>query len=289
MSQVCHLCAALLPEGMLRCLSCKAWNFPPPSIDDEESVLLSDASLEAGVERLDLGFLSSLFGKTVYEDGTTKVGIARTSVVNVAGPPGAGKTTLFLQMMDILIPQVNREGMIIATEQSAKEFRTTAKRIGTKHLGSIRIVKAMGGLRRDLGEILLQHRPGFAILDSLSKLVGEDLVMASRFAERFKDYSVELNMPAVLVNQVNSEGGIAGRTAVQHAGDTTMFLDKDDSDGERCVYVIKNRFGEAPKAMPLLMTPEDTSDRKRFLDCPYPGMLIPKPGNSGVLEGEEDE
>lgn len=282
MSQICQYCNQTLTEGMMRCISCRMWNFPKADIDDEETVLLSDAAVKDGVRRLDVGVFSSLFGNTIYADGHKETGIAQSSVINIGGPPGAGKTTLFLMILDLIIPQVNREGMMIATEQSPTEICETARRIGVKNLGSIRIVKAMGGLRSDLGDMLLKFRPGFIVLDSLSKLVGEDLVMATRFAERFKEYSVEIQAPSCLVNQVNSGGEIAGRTAVQHAGDTTCFLDKDDSDGERFLYVTKNRFGEAPKGIKLWMSPEATREENPFEGSIYPGILIPK------KEEEED-
>jgi DNA repair protein RadA/Sms len=252
----CSFCHTLLPKDMLRCPSCKHWHLPASTIDDEETVLLSDARLGT-IERLQTGIVDSVFGG----------GIARTSVNLIAGAPGAGKTTLFLQLADTFSEHLQREVLFIANEQEAAELKTTAQRICIKNLARIRIVKAMGGLRRDLGDMLLQYKPCVIILDSLTKLVGEDINLAVTVAERLKSYTVELNAPSLVVNQINKEGDHAGLQKLQHAVDATFMLEKDDVDGSRFFYSTKNRFGESPKGIELVMTSAESE---------IPGRLIVK-------------
>jgi DNA repair protein RadA/Sms len=259
-------CGAKLKPGFQRCPSCKRWNLAPAE-DDDDTVLLSNAKL-SGIERIPTQFLNSVFGG----------GIATTSVNLFGGPPGAGKTTLFLQLCDEfaeLFP--TREIVYIANEQEAAEIKETAKRIQIVHLSQIRIVKAMGGLKRPLQDILQQYKPCLTILDSLTKLVGEDMALGVTIAEAFKAHTVELRSPCLIVNQINKAGDMAGMKKLEHAVDATFMLEKDDEDGSRFLYSTKNRFGESPKGVELRMTPEDSE---------VPGKLVLV---SNEEEDEEDQ
>jgi DNA repair protein RadA/Sms len=242
-------------------------------MDEEDTVLLSDSRLSKKVERLKTGFLDPIFGGVP----PSNYGLARTSVNLVAGPPGAGKTTLFLMLADALIETVDnmvelaspqgKEVLYIANEQEPAEILDVADRIQIKNLHRIRIVKAMGGLKQDLGELMLSYKPCLIILDSLTNLAGDNLELAVTYAKRLKPYTVELKAPSLIVNQIVKSGDHAGLMQLQHAVDATFMLDKDDpDDGSRFFYSMKNRFGMV-KGMELEMTPETAK---------IPGKLIPK-------------
>lgn len=245
------------PKDKLRCPSCRFWNLPKDTEDDEETILLSDARLST-TERIPVGMLDEVFGNG---------GLARTSVNLVAGPPGAGKTRLFLDLCDIIINIYNIECLYIANEQTPDEILETAKQIHIQNIAKIRIVKAMGGLRSSLGDLVRRFRPCVIIIDSLTKLVGEDIILAVKIVEHLKELTVEFKAPSLVVNQITKDGDHAGLMKLQHAGDATFMLEKDDEDGSRFFYSTKNRFGEAPKGIELLMTPEDSET---------PGKLIKK-------------
>src|ERR1700730_2091666 len=232
-------CGTMISPDKLRCPKCKHWHVPVigGGPEDEETVLLSDARVTE-VKRLSIGFLDEVFGG----------GLVTTSTNLVAGPPGAGKTTLFLQLCDLIIEiyQGEREALMIANEQSAHEIKATAQRIQVKHLNKIRILKAMGGLRSDLGATIDFYKPCIIILDSLTKLTGDDPNLGLMVCQRLKFVSVKYEAPCLIVNQINKDGDHAGIMKLQHEVDATFFLEKDDADGSRYLYSTKNRNGEAP-------------------------------------------
>jgi DNA repair protein RadA/Sms len=263
-------CGTLIPQDRSRCPKCGHNNVPDALAGDgeEETVLLSDARLST-VERIKTGMLDPVFGG----------GLARTSVNMVAGPPGAGKTTLFLQLADIIAEQLNKECLYIANEQHPEEIKETAQRIHVKHMNMIRIVRAMGGLRSDVHALIMHHKPGLIILDSLTALT-EDEAMMLRVLDAFKFFTLQTRSPCLIVNQINKGGDQVGIMKLQHKVDATYFLEKDDETGEREFYVTKNRFGEAPKFVRLLMTPSDAK---------IPGRLVLAPTDESNEEEEEED
>lgn len=256
----CRECDWKLPPGMLQCKNpkCRTWNIGAPLNVDDSTVLMSDVTSES-IERIPTGLVDLVFGGGK--------GIARTSCNLLAGEPGAGKTTLSLQLCDVFTDYFpDKEALYIANEQSSDEITETGARLILRNRKRIRIVKAMGGVTHDIGDLLMHYKPCLTILDSITKWAGEDMVLAVLIAQRIKDYCVVLNSPAILVNQVTKGGDHSGLEKLQHAVDMTAMFDiirgAVDEQGNpiplnkspRCLSSSKNRFGPAPEEQYFDMT-----------------------------------
>lgn len=213
---------------------------------EDSTVLLSDAKLSL-IERVITGFVDICFGG----------GMNRLGVTLLGGDPGAGKTTLCLQLSDIFARLFNKEVLYIANEQHASELKETGQRLQLKHANAIRIVNAMGGVTQDIGTLILRYSPCLVILDSVTKWSGEDMNEAVVICQRLKDYTVRLNSPTVVINQVTKDGAHAGLNKMQHAVDATMMFEVLGStpDSPRRLHVEKNRHGPAPVSQFYEMTP----------------------------------
>lgn len=217
---------------------------------EDDTVLLSDAKL-AKVERVRTDLVDVCFGG----EGSD-VGIVRTSIALLGGDPGAGKTTLSLQLSDFFAGKFQQETLYIANEQDPTEIKSTGERLKLKNMQFIRVVKAMGGVQTDIGTYLLHYKPCFIVLDSVTKWSGEDMNLAVTICQRLKDYTVRLNAPTLVVNQVTKGGEHAGLNKMQHAVDATMLFEVwgENPDDPRRLHVRKNRFGPAPVSQYYEMT-----------------------------------
>jgi DNA repair protein RadA/Sms len=257
------------------------WNVAATMSLDDSTVLLSDAKL-AVVERIHTGLVDVCFGG----------GVARTSVNLIGGDPGAGKTTLCLQLCDFLSGKYNKESLYIANEQDAAELKTTAERLNLKNKHRIRIVKAMGGVSHDIGTLLLHYSPCATVLDSVTKWSGEDMNLAVIICQRLKDYTVRLNAPTFVVNQVNKGGEHAGLNKLQHAVDSTMLFEiwGENPNDPRRLHVRKNRFGAAPVSQYYEMTATgllEISEEEALIRLKNEGQEAPESEPEDV-DGEEE-
>jgi DNA repair protein RadA/Sms len=192
------------------------------------------------VERVLTGVVDKCFGGGK--------GIAKTAVILLAGDPGAGKTTLCLQLSDLFAGIFDNKVLYIANEQHYSELNDTAVRLELKHMPLIHVVKAMGGVQHDIGEMLLRYKPCLTILDSVTKWSGEDANEAVTICQRFKDYTVRLNAPTIVINQVTKSGDHAGLNKMKHAVDCTAMFEilGDRPTDPRRLHIEKNRNGPAP-------------------------------------------
>jgi predicted ATP-dependent serine protease len=96
--------------------------------------------------------------------------------------------------------------------------------------------------------MLLHFKPCLTILDSVTKWSGEDVNEAVTICQRFKDYTVRLNAPTIVINQVTKSGDHAGLNKMQHAVDCTAMFEilGDNPQDPRRLHVRKNRNGPAP-------------------------------------------
>jgi DNA repair protein RadA/Sms len=285
----CIHCGSVLVEGKYRCANpkCRMWNVASVSTGsmDDSTVLLSDASLQI-VERVMTGVADKCFGG----------GMSKTSVNLLGGDPGAGKTTLSLQISDIFAGIYQKEVLYIANEQHAPEIKETAERLHLKNMRKIRIVKAMGGVTHDIGSMLLHFEPCLTILDSVTKWSGEDMREAVVICQRLKDYTVRLNAPTIVVNQVTKSGDHSGLNQMQHAVDSTMLFEilGENPQDPRRLMTRKNRNGPAPISQYYDMTPlglfEITEEEAMIrLEGRMKAELPPEDKNKEIDEGEEEE
>jgi DNA repair protein RadA/Sms len=238
--RACTACEKQFDASKFRCPSCGKWNVPGAGAGaNDQTVLLSEIE-PIPVKRMITGPWDLCFGG----------GIVVSSVSLIGGAPGAGKSTMSIQLCDAIAASVEREVLYIATEESKEQIKDRALRLQLKAQQLIRMHPM--GSSADLGEVIMTRRPSAVIVDSLQGMTS-DPELAAEYSKRFKDYAVELNAPVILIDHITKDADFAGMMSLQHNVDTTLSLFPDE-EGVRELMTIKNRFGPANVAVRLEMT-----------------------------------
>ena len=183
-------------------------------------------------------------------------GFVPSSVMMLTGTPGAGKTTLMLQMADA----ITKSGHIClynTGEESLFQTKMVAERLGLHS----KFVVGQDTMVEDLlahADHLKKANPKkqvFILQDSLQTL--DDGKYANGFSnsntpvrctEMLTDWAKANYGIVCFIGQVTKSGDFAGKQTILHAVDVRgqLFIDDDkksETYGERIFEITKNRFG----------------------------------------------
>jgi DNA repair protein RadA/Sms len=225
----CNLCDAPIKAGEGRCPSCGNWQtIDAGEVRHNRLVKLTEYS-ERPIERIHTGIIDETLGG----------GLARSAAYILTGWPGAGKSTLVLQLMAVVT-----KATYLCIEEGPHKIVARGKRLGTRieHIDAIVDVEA-ATLEPKLEGIIADN--DLVILDSLTGLYGDDLKGASNFTQNIVKMTDKSRCCVILVVHVNKGGDPAGLEAVQHWTDCNLQFQVDESSDLRTIKPLKNRHGPA--------------------------------------------
>tara|TARA_Y100000310_G_C20577630_1_gene761254 strand:- start:363 stop:1112 length:750 start_codon:yes stop_codon:yes gene_type:complete len=196
-------------------------------------------------------------GLEYFDDALGGKGFTPSAVTLFTGTPGAGKTTMMLELANSL---TGHGGNVLfnTAEESLYQLKMTVERLRLKHGFSAGQETMVPQLLENCDELREKNpdKPFFLIVDSLQTLndgkYGKHQTNA-KTAERallsITDYCKEHFCNAVIIGQVTKNGQMAGANVLKHMVDAMMSLDverkDDDLMGCRVLTTEKNRFGGA--------------------------------------------
>jgi DNA repair protein RadA/Sms len=196
-------------------------------------------------------------GLEYFDDALGGKGFTPSAVTLFTGTPGAGKTTMMLELANSL---TGHGGNVLfnTAEESLYQLKMTVERLRLRHGFAAGQETMVPQLLKNCDELRSKQptKPFFLIVDSLQCLndgkYGEHQTN-SRTAQRamslITDYCKENFCNAVIIGQVTKNGQMAGANVLKHMVDAMITLDverkDDDLMGCRVLQVEKNRFGGA--------------------------------------------
>jgi predicted ATP-dependent serine protease len=196
-------------------------------------VIMNDVDLSKPALRyFDVGFFNAVFGK----------GWAYPSLTILSGPPGAGKTTLALQLIERAMVNDNTVDAIYwSNDQTAHDLATLAKRLeisdsAKRKIGIIDVCFA----RTSQTDLLYSRKPRIFVADGYS-------------TGNLRDMAVELGVAIIVIVGIDKEGNPDCDNESLQSADVTLGLDIDGETGERSLFSYKNRFAPAPLDMRLTL------------------------------------
>lgn len=171
-------------------------------------------------------------------------GIIPGSLILIAGEPGIGKSTLFLQTA-LLLDDLTV--LYISGEESIQQIKMRADRLQLKN-------EQFYLLTETSTQVIFQEikklKPGLVIVDSIQTLqtpyIDSSPGSVSQIREsaaEFQRFAKETNTPVFLIGHITKDGTIAGPKVLEHMVDTVLQFEGDRHYAYRILRTLKNRFG----------------------------------------------
>ncbi len=190
-----------------------------------------------------------------FFDASLGEGLVPSSVMMLTGTPGAGKTTMLLQLANSITSQ-GHICLYNTGEESLYQVKMVTERLKLKN-GFVCGQDTMVSDLLEHADELRKANPGkqiFILQDSLQTLDdgkysnGTNSVTPLRCAEALTDWAKTHFTNVIFIGQVNKDGQFNGKNAILHAIDIrgSLYIDQDkrsETYGERIFEITKNRFG----------------------------------------------
>jgi len=184
-------------------------------------------------------------------------GIVPGSIVLVAGEPGIGKSTLFLQnglwLKDAVV-------LYISGEESEQQIKMRADRMKLHNENFYLLTETSTQI---IFQEIKKLKPHLVIVDSVqtlqTPLIDSSPGSVSQIREcasEFQRFAKETNTPVFLIGHITKDGGIAGPKILEHMVDTVLQFEGDRHYAYRILRTLKNRFGSTSELGIYEMTDE---------------------------------
>lgn len=171
-------------------------------------------------------------------------GIVPGSIVLIAGEPGIGKSTLFLQMGLQLQDVVT---LYISGEESEQQIKMRADRLNMQNENFYLLTETS---TQTIFAEIKKLKPQLIIVDSIQTLESPfidsspgSVSQIRECAAEFQQFAKETNTPVFLIGHITKDGTIAGPKLLEHMVDTVLQFEGDRHYAYRILRTLKNRFG----------------------------------------------
>ncbi len=250
----CQRCGFESPKWAGKCPSCNEWN------TFVEEVIIKGNDKNNKDDWKDFNGLAKLRTVSINDVNSAEVnrivtgdaelnrvlggGIVPGSIVLVAGEPGIGKSTLFLQIGLQLTSVVT---LYISGEESEQQIKMRADRIGASSDNFFLLTETDTQV---IFKEIKKLKPQLVIVDSIQTLQSSFVESSAGSVSQIRECASELqrfaketNTPVFLIGHITKDGGIAGPKILEHMVDTVLQFEGDRHYAYRILRTLKNRFG----------------------------------------------
>ena len=171
-------------------------------------------------------------------------GIVRGSIILVAGEPGIGKSTLFLQN-GLLLKEYTT--LYISGEESEQQIKMRADRLSITNDNFYLLTETS---TQTIFQEIKKLKPDIVIVDSIQTLQSPyidsspgSISQIRESAAELQRFAKETNTPVFLIGHITKDGSIAGPKILEHMVDTVLQFEGDRHYAYRILRTLKNRFG----------------------------------------------
>lgn len=280
---ICSACGYETTKWYGKCPSCNEWDTM-----EEQMVAVSD-------NKVAKSRMNSNFGRPLplsqidssneirFNTGIGELnrvlggGLVKGSLVLLCGDPGIGKSTILLQVCELL--SGNLSVLYVSGEESAYQIKMRANRLGVK-------TETLSVMCETDAEIICEYirteKPDIVMIDSVQTMSINDvsstagsITQVRECTNLFMRTAKNNDIPIILVGHVNKDGNIAGPKVLEHIVDTVLYFEGERNLTYRILRATKNRFGSTNEIGVFEMTNKGLME----IESPSLAMISGRPLN----------
>lgn len=279
---VCTECEYKSLKWLGRCPSCGSWNTLEEVAEETEN----SSDIRRSVTRRNPPVKLSEYDMPEYMryatgygelDRVLGGGLVHGSVVLISGEPGIGKSTLLMQICNIL--GQSKKVMYVSGEESCGQLKLRAGRLSVSSDNLYLLTET------NIDVILSECdrlKPDVLIVDSVQTVYTDRFTSAPGSITQVREGALACitkakseGLSVILVGHVNKEGGISGPKVLEHMVDAVLYFEGERRQSYRIIRAIKNRFGSTNEIGVFEMTDTGLCE----VENPSEAMLTDRPKN----------
>lgn len=287
----CSSCGHREAKWTGQCPSCKEWN----TLEEVEKIkkiknsnlnvntsIHSTNSIKYGRKLKDIELEETdRFLTDISEfDRTVGGGLVRDSISILSAPPGAGKSTLCLQLANSFIKK-GLVAMYASGEESATQIKRRAERLNLSHRDELIVLDSSS--MDNVLESIEKFEPDFCVIDSIQTYSLRDFLPARagnpiqvmECATAMVNVAKNRNKPCAvfMIGQMTKDDELASVRSLEHLVDAVFKLEGSRDETLRMLTSEKNRFGSTDETGFFSMT----SKGLKTIDNPSEYFMIERP------------